>query len=92
MSMTPTDVVALNRAVAIGEREGPEAALALIEPLDLDNYHLWHASRAEMLARLNRHDEAVVAYRRAAELTANRAEQRYLSERAKTISGTANSG
>jgi RNA polymerase sigma-70 factor (ECF subfamily) len=92
MSMTPTDVVALNRAVAIGERDGPEAALALIEPLDLDNYHLWHASRAEMLARLDRHGEAVVAYRRAAELTANRAEQSFLNERARTISGTGNSG
>jgi RNA polymerase sigma-70 factor (ECF subfamily) len=92
MAIMPTEVVALNRAVAIGELDGPEAALALIEPLDLDNYHLWHAFRAEMLARLGRDDEAVVAYRRAAELTANRSEQSFLDERAKTISGTANSG
>lgn len=92
ISLTPTEVVALNRAVAIGERDGPEAALALIELLDLDNYHLWHASRAEMLARLGRKDEAVVAYQRAVELTANRAEQSFLNERARTISGAENSG
>lgn len=90
MAMTPTKVVALNRAVAIGERDGPDAALKLIEPLDLDNYHLWHASRAEMLARLGRDDEAVAAYRRALELTANQAEQAFLSDRVRTISGADN--
>ena len=90
MSIAPTTVVALNRAVAVGELDGPEAALALIEPLDLDNYHLWHASRAEMLARLGRDDEAVAAYRRALQLTANRAEQSFLKERVRTISAAEN--
>ncbi|MEX0796741.1 MAG: RNA polymerase sigma factor [Acidimicrobiia bacterium] len=92
MSMTPTKVVALNRAVAIGERDGPEAALTLIEPLALDNYHLWHASRAEMLARLGRDDEAVAAYRRALQLTANRAEKAFLKGRVRTMPGAGSTG
>ena len=92
MSLTPTKVVALNRAVAIGERDGPQAALALIEPLDLGQYHLWHASRAEMLARLGRNDEAITAYRRASQLTANRAEQAFLSKRVRTILDADNTG
>ena len=82
----------MNRAVAISERDGPEAALALIEPLDLDNYHLWHASRAEMLARLGRDEEAVAAYRRAIQLTANRVEQTFLDESLRKISGAENTG
>lgn len=92
MTMTPTKVVALNRAVAIGERDGPNAALELIEPLELDNYHLWHASRAEMLARLGRNEEALAAYRRALRLTSNRAEQSFLKEKAQAISGAENTG
>lgn len=92
MSMMPTKVVALNRAVAIGERDGPEAALALIDPLDLDNYHLWHSARAEMLARLGRADEALSAYRHALQLTSNRAEKAFLEERVTTISASGNTG
>jgi RNA polymerase sigma-70 factor, ECF subfamily len=85
--MTPTKVVALNRAVAIGERDGPEVALMLIEALEFDSYYLWHASRAEMLARLGRYDESVAAYMQALQLTANRAEQAFLNSKVRQISG-----
>lgn len=92
MSMTPTKVVALNRAVAVGERDGPEVALALIEALEFENYYLWHASRAEMLTRLGRDDEAVGAYRQAMQLTANLAEQSFLNEKVRQKSGAADAG
>ena len=50
--------MALNRAIAIGEVEGPAAALALVDELDLDNYHPYHATRADLLQRLGRNREA----------------------------------
>jgi hypothetical protein len=58
--------VALNRVIAIGEVQGPAAALALVDDLDLDNYYPFHATRADPLRRLGRHIEAAVAYERAA--------------------------
>jgi RNA polymerase sigma-70 factor (ECF subfamily) len=74
--------VALNRAVAIALSGRLEDGLALVERLDeLDGYHLLHAARADLLRRLDRRDEAAVAYRRALELTANEAESRYLERR-----------
>ena len=81
--LQPTPVVALNRALALGELEGPAAALAEIEPLAprLDGYHLFHAARGELLRRLNRHDEARAADRRALALTDNPAERRLLEAR-----------
>ena len=71
LRIEPTPVVALNRALALAERDGPAAALAAIEPLAdrLDGYHLFHAARAELLRRLGRTDEARDADRRALELT-----------------------
>jgi RNA polymerase sigma-70 factor (ECF subfamily) len=73
--------VALNRAVAVGEVDGPEQALVIIDALELDGYHLLHAARADLLARLGRSDEATAAYRRALALTSNDAERRFLEER-----------
>ena len=81
--LEPTPVVALNRALAVGERDGPAPALAAIEPLAprLDGYHLFHAARAELLRRLGRPVDARAADRRALELTANPAERRLLEAR-----------
>jgi RNA polymerase sigma-70 factor (ECF subfamily) len=68
-------VVALNRAIAIGELQDPAAALALVEGLeDLDNYYPFHATRADLLGRLGRHGEATAAYQRAAALAPTEAE------------------
>ena len=75
---TPTPVVALNRAVAVAEVEGPSAALALVEELDLDGYHLFHAIRADLLRRLGRTGEAASAYEKAISRTANTAERDFL--------------
>jgi RNA polymerase sigma-70 factor (ECF subfamily) len=79
----PTPVVALNRALALAERDGPGPALAAIEPLGerLGAYHLFHAARAELLRRLGDADGARQANRRALALTDNPAERRLLEER-----------
>jgi RNA polymerase sigma-70 factor (ECF subfamily) len=75
LAVAPTPVVALNRAVAIGEVQGPAAALALVDELDLDNYHPFHATRADLLRRLGRNGEAAAAYQRAAALAPTGAER-----------------
>ena len=72
-------IVALNRAVAVAEVHGCDRALGLIEPLRLDNYHLFHAIRADFLKRLNRNEEAVSALRHAIELSGNAAEREHLT-------------
>ncbi len=77
-TIAPTPVVALNRAIAIGEVEGPAAALALVDELDLDNYHPFHATRADLLTRLGRETEAATAFERAATLAATDAEREFL--------------
>jgi RNA polymerase sigma-70 factor (ECF subfamily) len=79
--MVPTPIVALNRAVALAEVEGPQAALVVVDDLDLDRYHLYHATRADLLHRLARADEAVTAYDRALDLATNTAERRFLIQR-----------
>jgi RNA polymerase sigma-70 factor (ECF subfamily) len=81
--MTPTPVVALNRALALAERDGPAVALAELEPLAgrLDGYHLYHAARAELLRRTGDPDGAREADRRALALTDNPAERRLLEQR-----------
>ena len=81
--LEPTPVVALNRGLALAERDGPEAGLASLDPLAdrLDGYHLYHAARGELLRRRGLLDEARVADRRALELTENPAERRLLEER-----------
>ncbi|MGH2806363.1 MAG: RNA polymerase sigma factor [Actinomycetota bacterium] len=82
IASSPTPVVALNRAVAIGEVEGPEAALALVDELDLDNYYSFHAVRADLLQRVGRDGDAKMAYERAATLAPTTAESEFLGERA----------
>jgi RNA polymerase sigma-70 factor (ECF subfamily) len=81
LALTPNPVVALNRAVALAEVDGPEAALATVDDLDLDGYHLLHSTRAVFLARLDRLDDARAAYDRAIGLTANAAERALLERK-----------
>jgi RNA polymerase sigma-70 factor (ECF subfamily) len=78
LALAATPVVALNRAVALGEVHGPAAALAVVDELGLDTYHRFHAVRADLLRRLGRDDEAASAYRRAADLAPNDAEREFL--------------
>ena len=73
--------MALNRAIAIGEVQGPAAALALVDELDLDTYHPFHATRADLLRRLGRHPEAAAAYERAAAMAPTDAERDFLKLR-----------
>jgi len=77
----PSPIVALNRAVAVAELDGPEVALALIDPLPLSGYHAWHAARADLLRRLGRTAEAKEAYDAATAATQNSAERAYLSRK-----------
>lgn len=81
LAIQPNPIVRLNRAIALAELEGPEAALDIVETLDLDGYHLYHATRGDLLQRLGRDDEAAAAYQRALALTDNQAEQRFLRTR-----------
>ena len=74
-------IVRLNRAIAVAELDGPEAALAEVDGLPLEGYHLFHATRAELLRRLGRSDQARTAYGRAIELAGNTAEKAYLIRR-----------
>jgi len=80
-AVTPTPVVALNRAVALAEVQGPGAALEVVDGLELDGYHAYHATRADLLRRLGRDAEAVPAYGRAIELSGNPAEAAFLTMR-----------
>jgi RNA polymerase sigma-70 factor (ECF subfamily) len=80
-SMQPTAVVALNRAIAVAERDGPEAGLELVDRLALEQYHLFHSTRGVLLERLGRTDEAAAATARALELTDNPAERELLARR-----------
>jgi RNA polymerase sigma-70 factor (ECF subfamily) len=85
MAYTPTPVVALNRAVALAEVEGPESALAVIDGLDLDGFHLFHAARADVLQRLGRYGEAAEAYEKALATATNSTERRFLEERRQAL-------
>jgi RNA polymerase sigma-70 factor (ECF subfamily) len=78
MAIAPSPVVALNRAVAVSEIGGAEAALAILDGLDLDHYYLFHAIRADLLKRLGRYQEAASAYEGAIARTDNRAERAFL--------------
>jgi RNA polymerase sigma-70 factor (ECF subfamily) len=78
LAVAPTPVVALNRAIAIGEVKGPGAALALVDELDLDTYYPFHATRADLLRRLGRNSEAAAAYERAAAIAPTDAERDFL--------------
>ena len=81
LALSPTPVVALNRAVAVGEVRGAEAALAEVDRLALAEYHLFHAVRADLLRRLGRFEEAADAYDAAVALVDNGAERRFLEMR-----------
>jgi len=85
LALTPTPVVALHRAVAVAEVDGAEAALALLEDLDLDAYHLFHAVRADLLRRLGRDAEAAVAYDAAIARTGNAAERDFLARQSAAL-------
>ena len=85
LAIAPSSVVALNRAVAVAEIEGAASALALVDPLDLDGYHLFHATRAALLVRLERYDDARVAYDRALALAHNAAEHALLERRRQSL-------
>ena len=81
LALSPSPVAALNRAVAVAEVDGPEVALALVEPLELTSYHAWHVTRADLLRRLGRYDEARAAYDRAIELAGNEEQRTFLQSR-----------
>jgi RNA polymerase sigma-70 factor, ECF subfamily len=88
-ALTPSPVVALNRAVALAEVRGPAAGLAAVDELcspALDSYHLFHASRADLLRRLGRDEEAAAAYATARALTANPVEQAFLDTQRAALS------
>jgi RNA polymerase sigma-70 factor, ECF subfamily len=85
--LTGSPVVELNRAVAVAEAGDAEAALALVEGLELDQYHYLHATRAELLRRLDRVEEARGAYDRALELVRSEAERRFLERRLAELRG-----
>ncbi len=80
-SIDPSPIVALNRAVALAELDGPEVALAVVDKLDLGAYHAYHATRADLLRRLGRSAAARTAYEKAIELAGNTAEVAYLTRR-----------
>jgi RNA polymerase sigma-70 factor (ECF subfamily) len=79
LATAPSPVVALNRAIVVGEIAGPAAALALVDRLDLNGYHPFHATRADLLRRLGRLDEAAGAYEKAASLAPTAAERDFLA-------------
>jgi RNA polymerase sigma-70 factor (ECF subfamily) len=83
--LTGSPVVELNRAVAVAEQQGPEAGLAIVDRLPLDDYLYLHSTRADLLRRLDRVEEARVAYRRALELVHDEAERRLLERRLREL-------
>jgi RNA polymerase sigma-70 factor (ECF subfamily) len=82
----PSPIVELNRAIAVAELDGPLAGLEIVNQLDLDRYHLFHATRGKLLENLHRYREAIEAYRRALPLTSNEAEKVHLRERIEFLS------
>jgi RNA polymerase sigma-70 factor (ECF subfamily) len=86
--LDPSPIVRLNRAIAIAELDGPEVALAEVDGLPLENYHAFHATRADLLRRLGRSEESRAAYDRAIALAGNTAETAYLIRRRDQLAGT----
>ena len=84
--LTDSSVVALNRAIAVGEAEGIEAGLALVDQLDLDGYQYFHSTRADLLRRLGRAVEARVEYERALALAHTEHERQFLQRRVAEVS------
>jgi RNA polymerase sigma-70 factor, ECF subfamily len=87
--LAPSPVAALNRAVAVAEVDGPQAALAALDDLRLDGYYLFHAIRADLLRRLERDADAALAYDAAIALTGNSAERAFLQRRRQSLAGAA---
>ena len=89
----PSPVVSLNRAVAVAMADGPQPALVLIDALaatgDLDEHHLLHAARADLLRRLGRLTEAAGSYSRALDLVGNDGERRFLEGRLREVQSLA---
>ncbi|KQX35259.1 RNA polymerase subunit sigma-24 [Devosia sp. Root436] len=81
----PSPIVDLNRAVAVAMRDGPETGLALIDGLEMNDYRLWHAARADLLRRLGRMDEARNAYEAALAMTTQEAERRFIGRRLRAL-------
>ena len=96
MRTTSSPVVALNHAAAVAMSEGPERGLSLIESAGasgaLDNYYLYHASRADLLRRLHRNDESAAAYRHALSLATNTVEQNYIERRLRELTNSKTGG
>jgi RNA polymerase sigma-70 factor (ECF subfamily) len=90
--LTASPVVELNRAIAVAEIDGPHAGLRIIDELGLDDFRYLHSTRAELLRRLGRTDEARNAYRRARELTDDGPERRFLERRLTELGATTGSG
>ncbi len=88
LAIAPTPVVALNRAIALAWLDGPEAALAEIDRLELGDYSPYHTARANVLERVGRREEALVAYERAIELTANVVQQSHLRRQHARLAST----
>jgi RNA polymerase sigma-70 factor (ECF subfamily) len=86
LTLAPGPVVALNRAVAVAEVEGVDAALTLVDGLDLGRYYLFHAIRADLLRRLGRNAEAALAYDAAIARTENTTEREFLQRRLQALS------
>jgi RNA polymerase sigma-70 factor (ECF subfamily) len=84
--ITGSPVVRMNRAIAVAEVDGPDAALAVLDRLELDDYRYYHSTRADLLRRLGRDEEARAAYTRALELTRPGPEQRFLDSRLADLS------
>ncbi len=81
LAVAPSPVAALNRAVAVAEVNGPQAALGVLDDLPLERYHLFHAIRADLLRRLGRDEDAALAYDAAIELAGNATERAFLQRR-----------
>ena len=86
MALGPSPIVALNRAVAVAEVEGPGAALALVDKLNIDGFHLFHAIRADLLGRLGHNAEAAMAYDAAIARAENAAERDFLRRTRQALS------
>lgn len=91
MAVAPTEVVALNRAVAVAEVHGAESALQLVDALELPNYYLFHAVRADLLRRLGRSADAASAYQLAIKTCRNHMEREFLIRQHVSLSETATS-
>jgi RNA polymerase sigma-70 factor (ECF subfamily) len=92
LALAPSPVVALNRAVTVAEVQGPDAALALVEDLDLDSYYLFHAIRADLLGRLGRDAEAALAYEAALTHVENASERELLQRKLGAVLSAERSG